>query len=204
MGCRGSNATGEALLGVAHALPSTLNLTRNNSMTILNSIAPALQVSQWFNTQHSITLAELRGRVVVLHAFQMLCPGCVAHGLPQAAAIYNAFPAADVAVVGIHSVFEHHSAMTPVSLEAFIYEYRINFPVAVDRPSTIGNIPQTMEVFGMLGTPTLILLDRQGRIRLNHFGRMDDLRVGVIIGQLINESLSDPYSTVDPSRQKSV
>jgi len=173
-------------------------------MTILNSIAPALQVSQWFNTQHSITLAELRGRVVVLHAFQMLCPGCVAHGLPQAAAIYNAFPAADVAVVGIHSVFEHHSAMTPVSLEAFIYEYRINFPVAVDRPSTIGNIPQTMEVFGMLGTPTLILLDRQGRIRLNHFGRMDDLRVGVIIGQLINESLSDPYSTVDPSRQKSV
>ena len=89
--------------------------------------------------------------------------------------------------------------MTPVSLEAFIYEYRITFPVAVDRPSTTSNIPQTMEAFGMRGTPTLILLDRQGRIRLNHFGRMDDLRVGAIIGQLINESVSDPYSTVDPS-----
>ena len=167
-------------------------------MTNIHPVAPELQVSQWLNTLRSITLAELRGRVVVLHAFQMLCPGCVSHGLPQAAAIHETFPAADVAVIGIHSVFEHHSAMTPVALEAFLYEYRIRFPVAVDRPSTTGNIPHTMEAFNMRGTPTLILLDRQGRIRLNHFGRMDDLRVGATIGQLVSEaaidSSSDQYS----------
>ena len=163
-------------------------------MTNINSVAPELQVSQWLNTLRSITLAELRGRVVVLHAFQMLCPGCVLHGLPQATAIHDTFPAADVAVIGIHCVFEHHSAMTPVALEAFLYEYRIRFPVAVDRPSTSGNIPHTMEAFGMRGTPTLILLDRQGCIRLNHFGRMDDLRVGATIGQLVSEAAIDPYS----------
>ena len=44
----------------------------------------------------------------------------------------------------------------------------------------------------MRGTPTLILLDRQGRIRLNHFGRMDDLRVGSTIGQLMSETAIDP------------
>lgn len=163
-------------------------------MTNINSIAPELQVTQWINTLRPITLAGLRGRVVVLHAFQMLCPGCVSHSLPQATAIHDTFPAADVAVIGIHSVFEHHSAMTPVALEAFIHEYRIRFPVAVDRPSTTGSIPHTMEVFGMRGTPTLILLDRQGRIRLNHFGRMDDLRVGATIGQLVSEAAIDPYS----------
>jgi len=163
-------------------------------MTNINSIAPELQVTQWFNTQRPITLAELRGRVVVLHAFQMLCPGCVSHGLPQATAIHDIFPAADVAVIGIHTVFEHHNAMTPVALEAFIHEYRIRFPVAVDRPSATGSIPHTMEAFGMRGTPTLILLDRQGRIRLNHFGRMSDLRVGATIGQLVSEAAIDPYS----------
>ena len=163
-------------------------------MTNINSVAPELQVSQWINTLRPITLAGLRGRVVVLHAFQMLCPGCVSHGLPQATAIHDTFPAADVAVIGIHCVFEHHSAMTPVALEAFLYEYRIRFPVAVDRPSTTGSIPHTMEAFGMRGTPTLILLDRQGCIRLNHFGRMDDLRVGATIGQLVSEAAIDPYS----------
>jgi peroxiredoxin len=163
-------------------------------MTNINSIAPELQVTQWFNTQHPITLAELRGRVVVLHAFQMLCPGCVSHGLPQATAIHDIFPAADVAVIGIHTVFEHRNAMTPVALEAFIHEYRIRFPVAVDRPSETGSIPHTMEAFGMRGTPTLILLDRQGRIRLNHFGRMNDLSVGATIGQLVSEAATDPYS----------
>jgi peroxiredoxin len=161
-------------------------------MSNMNVVAPELQVSQWLNTLRIITLAELRGRVVVLHAFQMLCPGCVSHGLPQAMAIHDTFPVADVAVIGIHSVFEHHNAMTPVALEAFLYEYRIRFPVAVDQLSTTGNIPRTMEAFGMRGTPTLIILDRQGRIRLNHFGRIDDLRVGAIIGQLVSEAATDP------------
>jgi hypothetical protein len=29
------------------------------------------------------TASALRGRPVLLHALQMLCPGCVAHGTPQ-------------------------------------------------------------------------------------------------------------------------
>ena len=166
-------------------------------MTNNYPVAPELDVTQWINTLRPNTLAELRGRVVVLHAFQMLCPGCVSHGLPQAAAIHEAFPAADVAVIGIHTVFEHHNAMTPVALEAFIHEYRIRFPVAIDRPSTTGNIPHTMEAYSMRGTPTLILIDRQGRIRLNHFGRLDDLRVGATIGQLVSETALDSNSNLN-------
>lgn len=46
--------------------------------------APELIVDRWFNADQPLTLAALRGRVVFLHAFQMLCPGCVSHGTPQA------------------------------------------------------------------------------------------------------------------------
>lgn len=53
--------------------------------------APALQVSQWFNTETPLDLPALRGRVVALHAFQMLCPGCVLHGVPQAERIHRHF-----------------------------------------------------------------------------------------------------------------
>ena len=149
--------------------------------------APEIDASEWFNTDAPPTLLALRGRVVVLHAFQMLCPGCVQSGLPQAQKIAALFPTDDVAVIGIHTVFEHHEAMTPVSLAAFIHEYRLRFPIAVDRPSGDGPIPRTMAAYSMRGTPSLVLIDRMGNIRKHAFGAEDDMRVGAEIAMLVAE-----------------
>ncbi len=149
-------------------------------------LAPELSVSQWFNSAVPLSLESLRGRIVVLHAFQMLCPGCVAHGLPQAQAVHRQFAGEDVAVVGLHTVFEHHDAMTPVALAAFLHEYRIGFPVGVDaRGDDGGELPVTMRAYGMRGTPTLVVVDRSGRIRMHAFGRVEDLAVGALIGRLL-------------------
>lgn len=157
-------------------------------MGVIREQAPELEVSQWLNCSAPITLASLRGRVVALHAFQMLCPGCVTHGVPQANQIHETLPADDVAMIGIHTVFEHHAAMQPHALEVFIHEYRLRFPVAVDAHISGNAIPRTMEAFAMRGTPTLILLDRQGRIAHHQFGRISDLHLGALIGRLIGES----------------
>jgi hypothetical protein len=46
--------------------------------------APPIEATAWLNADAPIALDGLRGRVVLLHAFQMLCPGCVLHGVPQA------------------------------------------------------------------------------------------------------------------------
>jgi peroxiredoxin len=154
--------------------------------------APPWQVEQWFNTDQPLSLEALRGKVVVLEAFQMLCPGCVSHGLPQAARVRDTFAAEQVAVIGLHTVFEHHAAMTPTSLEAFLYEYRITFPVGVDKAGGDENagvdIPQTMQAYAMPGTPTLTLIDAQGRIRHQHFGQISDLVLGAEIATLVNEA----------------
>lgn len=152
-------------------------------------LAPDWSTDQWFNTDGPLSLHDLRGRVVVLHTFQMLCPGCVQHGLPQAQRIDAAFPREAVAVVGLHTVFEHHAAMTPVSLAAFIHEYRISFPVGVDRASGDDDdpLPQTMRAYQTRGTPSLILIDRAGRIRRHSFGADDDLIVGAAISRLVDE-----------------
>jgi hypothetical protein len=159
-------------------------------MNAIDRPAPPLQVDRWFNTPHAITLEFLRGKVVVLEAFQMLCPGCVSHGLPQAARVHATFPHDQVAVIGLHTVFEHHAAMTPVALEAFLHEYRIGFPVGVDRPGKHGPIPQTMEAYAMRGTPTLLLIDAQGRLRHQHFGQVGDLVLGAQIATLVHEAQS--------------
>lgn len=148
--------------------------------------APPLAVSQWFNTEVPISLDDLAGQVVVIEAFQMLCPGCVSHGLPQAQRIAATF-AGDVTVLGLHTVFEHHDAMRPVSLEAFLFEYRIGFPVGVDTHDDPGGMPVTMARYRLRGTPSLILIDRAGRVRLDAFGHVDDLTVGATIARLIDE-----------------
>ena len=152
------------------------------------SFAPEIVVTRWFNTPAPISLADLRGRVVMLHAFQMLCPGCVAHGTPQAQRAHNLFRNADLAVIGLHTVFEHHAAMTPVSLEAFIHEYRLTFPIGVDEPSDDGPIPVTMRRYEMRGTPTTIIIGRDGRIRHHEFGQEDDLALGAMLGSLLAET----------------
>jgi len=153
--------------------------------------APPLSVSHWFNTDVALSLAQLRGRVVLLHAFQMLCPACVSHGLPQAVKVHRAFPRSEVVVVGLHSVFEHHEAMAPHALQAFLGEYRIPFPVAVDLPSPRGPIadpvPTTLQAYGLRGTPSLLLIDQRGIIRLQHFGLIEDLQLGVMLGRLVAE-----------------
>lgn len=151
------------------------------------TLAPDWQTSQWFNSP-PLRLQALRGRVVVLEVFQMLCPGCVSHALPQALEIAQTFRPEDVAVIGLHSVFEHHAAMTPVALEAFLHEYRIGFPVGVDQVVPGSPIPATMQAYRMQGTPTTILIDRVGRVRLQHFGRLRDLAIGAQVAALVGEA----------------
>jgi peroxiredoxin len=144
-------------------------------------LAPELTVDRWFNTSQPLTLAALRGRVVLLHAFQMLCPGCVSHGTPQAEKAHRLFAGADLQVIGLHTVFEHHEAMTPVALAAFIHEYRLSFPIAVDRPGEAGPIPITMQAYGFQGTPSAVLIGRDGRIAWRGFGAEDDMAMGARI-----------------------
>ncbi|MBL8661418.1 MAG: TlpA family protein disulfide reductase [Candidatus Odyssella sp.] len=150
--------------------------------------APEWRVARWLNAPAPIALADLRGKAVLAVAFQMLCPGCVAHGLPQAMRARDTFSEADLAVVGLHTVFEHHEAQgNERALAAFLHEYRIRFPVGMDDPDPEHAIPATMRAYRMEGTPTTILIDRQGNIRLQTFGHLDDMRLGALIASLVAE-----------------
>ncbi|MCG8434101.1 MAG: redoxin domain-containing protein [Gammaproteobacteria bacterium] len=150
--------------------------------------APELQTTQWLNTGGRVTLEGLRGRVVLIEAFQMLCPGCVSHGLPLAKRAAETFSIDDLVVLGLHTVFEHHAAQgTPEALAAFLHEYRIDFPVGIDVPAEQGGAPMTMRAYNMQGTPTLILVDRQGRLRKQKFGMEQEMSLGAEIMTLIRE-----------------
>lgn len=160
-------------------------------MTTTPTLAPSWRTTEWLNTPEPLTLEQLRGRVVLLHAFQMLCPGCVSRGIPQAQRVAELFAGAPLVVVGLHTVFEHHDGMKVESLRAFLHEYRVRFPVGVDAPDPGGEaIPQTMRAYAMRGTPTTILIDAEGRLRRQVFGAHDDLLLGAELQTLLLEAAS--------------
>ena len=115
----------------------------------------------------------------------MLCPGCVSHGTPQAEKAHRMFRGTDLQVIGLHSVFEHHAAMTPVALEAFIHEYRLTMPIAVDQPGGDGGAPVTMTRYAMRGTPTAIVIGRSGAVLHHAFGGEEDMALGARIASAL-------------------
>ncbi|QEA14308.1 TlpA disulfide reductase family protein [Comamonas flocculans] len=148
---------------------------------------PDWEVSRWFNADAPVSLTDLRGQVVLVEAFQMLCPGCVSQALPLARKVHQMYGGQGLAVIGLHTVFEHHDAMQPHALEAFLYEYKIRFPVGVDQPLEHSPLPATMLRWQLQGTPSTLLIDRAGRLRAHHFGSIDELELGVVLGRLLAE-----------------
>ncbi len=150
--------------------------------------APELRVGEWLNTSSPIRLSDLRGKLVLIEAFQMLCPGCVLYGMPLAAKLHALFRESEMVVVlGLHTVFEHHDAMRRPSLEAFLHEFRYTFPVGIDAHRDGQAVPETMRAYNLRGTPSLILIDKRGVVREILFGQVDELALGVTIGKMMAE-----------------
>ena len=149
--------------------------------------ASPLIVEKWVNCDVGFELDVFSEKIKVIHAFQMLCPGCVYRGIPQTIELFNTFDSKNVSVVGLHSVFENHHAMKPDALEVFIKEWRLPFPIAIDRRLENEWMPETMKSYQLQGTPSLIIIDHLGQVQLQHFGHIEQDKVEVFINKLINQ-----------------
>jgi len=135
--------------------------------------ASQLIIQEWLNARDDYQLNVESSRIKLIHAFQMLCPGCVYHGVPQTIELFERLKDLPVDVVGLHTVFEHHHVMTTEALKVFIKEWRLPFPVGVDQPIKGENLPSTMKTYQMEGTPTTIIIDQHGELLIQHFGLLD-------------------------------
>jgi hypothetical protein len=75
-------------------------LREGRGLLMAPQFAPEWQTTRWFNASEPVSLAGLRERVVLLRAFQKVCRGCVARGLPQAQRVAALCAGAPLAVVG--------------------------------------------------------------------------------------------------------
>ena len=105
---------------------------------------------------------------------------------PNRYAFCETFSPEDVAVLGLHTVFEHYAAITPVSLKAFAFECKLLFSIGIDEPG-LGHLPKTMQSYGLRGTPSLSVIDAMGHLRGNYFGSVSDLQMGYQVANFLSE-----------------
>ncbi len=128
-------------------------------------IAPELrEVDGWINTE-SLTLRELRGKVVVVHFWAFGCINCI-RNLPHYQAWYERFPPQQVTIVGIHTP-ETESERSLDNLRRKVEEYKISYPVAFDAKS------ENWKAWANSMWPSVYLIDKQGHVRQWWYGELN-------------------------------
>ena len=122
---------------------------------------PIIAGGRWFNSP-PLSIASLRGRVVLLDFWTYSCINCL-RTLPHLKAWYAAYHRDGLVIVGVHSpefAFEHVAS----NVAAAIKRLGIPYPVVQD------NDFATWNAYSNEYWPAEYLIDKQGRIRHYDFG----------------------------------
>jgi cytochrome c biogenesis protein CcdA/thiol-disulfide isomerase/thioredoxin len=131
--------------------------------------APELQgLTHWINSP-ALTLAQLRGKVVLLDFWTFGCVNCI-NTLPELALWHERYGPRGLTVIGVHTPefsFERDSE----ALASAVRRHGIPYAVAQD------NAYATWRAFGVAAWPTQVLIDREGRVLWRHVGEGDEEQI---------------------------
>jgi thiol-disulfide isomerase/thioredoxin len=139
--------------------------------------APELRGRGWLNTGGAdLTLADLRGRVVVLDFWTFCCVNCL-HVLDELRPLEEKY-ADSLVIIGVHSPkFEHEA--DPDALAAAVERYSVDHPV-LDDPELV-----TWQAYTARAWPTLVVVDPEGYIVASMSGEGHAHGLSVLVEELV-------------------
>ncbi len=141
-------------------------------------LAPELSGDIWLNSP-PLTLAELRGKVVLVEFWTFACWNCK-NVEPHVRAWHERYAEQGLTVIGVHSPeFERERDLANV--KQYVAEHHMAWPVLVD------NGFRTWKRFANRYWPAFYLIDKQGHIRHQRFGEGGYSEMETWIQRLIAE-----------------
>jgi thiol-disulfide isomerase/thioredoxin len=123
--------------------------------------APALAAGNWINSE-PLSLDSLRGRVVLIDFWTFGCYNC-RNTLPALKGWHERYSERGLTIIGVHSPeFDYEKEISNVRRQ--VSALGISYAVLTD------NDFETWNKYGIRAWPTVVLLDKQGRIRWTHIG----------------------------------
>jgi thiol-disulfide isomerase/thioredoxin len=141
--------------------------------------APELRGRGWLNTGgRPLSLAELRGRIVLLDFWTFCCINCL-HVADELRPLEEKY--ADVLVtIGVHSPkFEHEA--DPDALAAAVERHGIGHPV-LDDPAL-----ETWQQYAVRAWPTLVVIDPEGYVVAQAAGEGHAVGIARLVDELVAE-----------------
>ncbi len=123
--------------------------------------APELTKGEWINSD-ALTLAGLKGRVVYIEFWTFGCYNCI-NTLPAVKGYDKKFRDKGLTVIGIETP-EFDSERVLNNLVSAVKKRGIEYPVLTDYGS------KNWEAYSVNAWPTIVIIDKQGRIRYRHIG----------------------------------
>jgi thiol-disulfide isomerase/thioredoxin len=122
---------------------------------------PIVEGTLWINSP-PLTLERLRGRVVLLDFWTFSCYNC-RNTLPTLKRFDASYRERGLTIVGVQTP-EFDSEKRVDTVRQQVRTLGIKYPVVLD------NEYVTWRAYGVQAWPTVVIIDRQGRIRYTHIG----------------------------------
>ncbi|MGZ3716070.1 MAG: thioredoxin-like domain-containing protein [Ktedonobacterales bacterium] len=140
--------------------------------------APELRGTAWLNTERPLSLADLRGKLVLLDFWTYACINCL-HVLEDLKYLEQKYAGKPFVVVGVHSPkFTNEDDVE--SVRQAIVRYGITHPVLLDSGR------KTWDAYAVRGWPTLVLLDPRGYLLGQVSGEGNRERLDAAIAQALD------------------
>ena len=142
-----------------------------------NSPAPEFASGlDWLNTDHALSLEELKGKIVLLDFWTYGCVNCM-HIIPELKKLEAKY-ADELVVIGVHSAKFDNESNTE-NIRNIILRYGLKHPVINDKDFKV------WRSYGARAWPTLVLIDPLGKVIGKHAGEgIYDLFDQVIAGAI--------------------
>ncbi len=180
----GSSACGGSAGAVkvaAVGAPTSTLLAAAHSLPDLGTAPDFTETQQWFNTAggRPLSLASLRGRVVLVDFWTYTCINCI-RTLPYLKAWDAAYRSDGLTIVGVETpefAFEREAS----NVQNAIQQFGLRYPVAQD------NNMGTWNAYGNQYWPADYLIDASGQVRYTAFGEGDYDKTETAIRALLAE-----------------
>lgn len=142
--------------------------------------APEFPVGlDWLNVSRPLTLADLRGKIVLLDFWTYGCVNCM-HVIPDLKRLEAKYPQ-ELVVIGVHTAKFEHEGETE-NIRRLVLRYELEHPVVNDRHY------QVWEAYAVRAWPSFALIDPGGYVVGHHAGERVYGLFDTAIGALIREA----------------
>jgi len=154
-------------------------ISKSEKLPLVQRAPELVGIEGWINTE-PLTLAGLKGKVVLVDFWTYTCINCI-RTFPHTSEWYERYKDNDFVLLGVHSPeFEFEKKKENVKAE--VEKYGIEYPVALD------NEHKTWNAFANRYWPAHYLIDVEGNIRYRHFGEGRYAETEAAIQQLLLEA----------------